>query len=80
MSADWNKVFDVMADNIVNPKCDECGSRLDIPPRVAMMGPHECAACRIKREREMIAEMRDRLSQERPRGRTVHKMPKLDWL
>lgn len=76
---DADKVVSIMMDQIVNPKCDDCGRRLDLPAHVAVRGPHECVQCRAAREREQAARYRDWLSQERPRNRTVHVMPKFDF-
>lgn len=79
LDLDWPKLLTAWGDQIVNPKCDDCGRLLDLSPYVAVRGPHECSECRATREREQEAQRRDWLSQERPRGRTIHKMPKLDW-
>lgn len=62
--------FDVLADNIVNPKCDECGA--SVRPINPLIGPHLCARCQSINDAESRARMRDYLSQERPRNRRVH--------
>jgi hypothetical protein len=36
-------MFDVMARNIVDPRCDECGA--SVAPRDPLLGPHLCRAC-----------------------------------
>lgn len=62
-------VFDVTADNIVNPRCDECGASVE--PVNPALGPHLCFQCRIASRAAFEANFRDYLSQERP-DRKVH--------
>jgi predicted amidophosphoribosyltransferase len=61
--------FDILADNIVNPRCDECG--VSVEPRNPDIGPHLCWVCTARFTQENNKRFRDYLSQERP-DRRVH--------
>lgn len=61
--------FDVLADNIVNPRCDECGC--SVSPSNPLLGPHLCLSCTARMRMETEYRFRDYLSQERP-DRKVH--------
>jgi hypothetical protein len=61
--------MNTLADNIVNPKCDECG--VSVTPRNPLMGPHLCAGCEQRNAIILRREMADMRSQERP-DRRVH--------
>lgn len=62
-------VFEVMANSIVNPHCDECGC--SVRPLDPLLGPHLCFACQTRVNAEFEARFHDYLSQERP-DRKVH--------
>lgn len=62
-------VFEIMANNIVNPCCDECGC--SVRPPNPLLGPHLCFDCQRRSSAEFDARFRDYLSQERP-DRKVH--------
>jgi hypothetical protein len=66
-------VFDVMADSIVNPRCDECGA--SVQPRDPLLGPHLCFGCQAQSAAEFNARFRDYQSQERRRRIHVVKLP-----
>ena len=64
--------FDAIADTIVNPKCDDCGMSMSTPRPDQIGFPRQCGFCQTAAARETRAHSRDWMSQERPRGRTVH--------
>lgn len=64
--------FDVIADTVVNPRCDDCGMTMSTPRPDQIGFPRQCGFCAQDNERRFQAGFRDGTSQERPRGRTVH--------
>ena len=65
--------FDILADNIVDPRCDECGA--SVRPRDPLLGPHLCASCTAAMIVETDARFRDYQSQEKRRRIHVVKLP-----
>jgi hypothetical protein len=71
MSAE-RTAFDALADSIVNPRCDDCGTAMSTPALSQIGFPRQCGTCQRLSERRYQIRFRDWTSQERPRGRTVH--------
>lgn len=63
------EALSILAANIVNPRCDECGR--SVRPANPLLGPHLCFECSLRNEQRAAAGLRDYLSQERP-DRSVH--------
>ena len=63
---------DGIGESIVNPRCDECGFSLDTPRPDQIGLPRLCRVCTERSEMRYRADLADYMSQERPRGRTVH--------
>lgn len=66
--------MDAIGDSIVNPKCDDCGRSMSTPAPHQIGMPRQCGHCQTLMERRFAADRRDFLSQERPRGRTIHRV------
>jgi hypothetical protein len=64
--------LETTGEMIVNPRCDECGTRLSTPEPSEIGMPRMCTICSMMSHREHQARSRDWMSQERPRGRTIH--------
>jgi hypothetical protein len=63
---------DMIGDSIVNPRCDDCGMTMSTP-RLDQIGlPRQCGFCAQAAAVQRQADFRDWMSQERPRGRSVH--------
>jgi hypothetical protein len=73
--------FDAIAETIVNPRCDDCGMMMSTPKPDQIGFPRQCGFCQQQAERQLRASFTDWMSQERPRGRTVHvvKLPESMW-
>jgi hypothetical protein len=65
--------FDIMADAIVNPRCNECSTRVE--PTNPLLGPHLCYRCTAIMRAESERDFRDYQSQERRRKYHVVKLP-----
>lgn len=61
-----------IGESIVNPRCDDCGMSMSTPRPDQIGMPRQCGFCAQKAERVRRVELADWMSQERPRGRTVH--------
>ncbi len=73
MSDDLPKSFvDAIGDSIVNPRCCDCGRSMSTPAIHQIGMPRQCGHCQQIAERRFAAERADFISQERPRGRTLH--------
>jgi hypothetical protein len=64
--------FDAIAESIVNPRCDDCGMMMSTPRPDQIGFPRQCGFCQAAADRIRATELRDFMSQERPRGRRVH--------
>lgn len=70
---DQNAVMRCLGEMIVNPKCDECGKRVN--PRDPLLGPHLCFECQEISHREFEAAKREFESQHRRRSVHIVKWP-----
>lgn len=75
---DPDKIFEAftngIGESIVNPRCDNCGRSLNTPSPDEIGIPRLCRSCEDISAYEHRAGFNDYMSQERPRGRTIHKV------
>jgi hypothetical protein len=61
-----------VGDSIVNPRCDECRTPLSTPSIDQIGMPRLCRVCTGRLEQRQRTDFADYMSQERPRGRSIH--------
>lgn len=64
--------MDVIGESIVNPRCDDCGMPMSTPAISQIGLPRQCGICAEANAIRFRADLKDWMSQERPRGRRVH--------
>lgn len=73
MRCEDETALDILAKNIVNPRCDECGQ--SVRPVNPLLGPHLCSRCSAENKAWFDAHLRDYRSQERRRSIHIVKLP-----
>ncbi len=72
MTDAFAKFTQVVGDSIVNPRCDDCQTPLSTPTPDQIGMPRLCRVCEHRLVLRQRAAFADYMSQERPRGRSIH--------